>query len=241
MTTDTEALRAQFEAWFSGSFPACSVERNVDGEYKYMPANAAWQTYQAAQPAPQPAAVAVPSGTPEGWRDKFAEAVYVDLEAADTQDVPLEEYPTRISKVLDSVVGPRHPTVIHWRNDAIQACIAIAYKYCRDPETFQYLKQDLQALIFAAPTTQPDTDHKAIGRAAGFYAGTGVQESWLDFQAGYAAAKAETADVAAKEREHCALVCEDVRRAVAEINGSGVAAAQQCADAIRAGATERGE
>lgn len=46
MTTDTEALRAKFEAWFSGDFPR-SVERNVDGEYKYMPANSAWQTYQA--------------------------------------------------------------------------------------------------------------------------------------------------------------------------------------------------
>ncbi len=61
---------------------------------------------------------------------------------------------------------------------------------------------------------------------------------WAAYQAGHAAAKAETADVVAKEREHCALVCEDVRRAVAEINGSGVAAAQQCADAIRAGAKE---
>lgn len=46
MTTDTEALRAQFEAWFSGGFPS-SVERNVDGEYKYMPADSAWRTYQA--------------------------------------------------------------------------------------------------------------------------------------------------------------------------------------------------
>lgn len=101
-----------------------------------------------------PAAVAGPSETPEGWRNQFAKAVYADLEAADNQDVPLEEYPTRILKALDSIVGPRHPTVIHWRNDAIQACIAIAYKYCRDPESFQYLKQDLQALIFAAPTTQ---------------------------------------------------------------------------------------
>ena len=64
---------------------------------------------------------------------------------------------------------------------------------------------------------------------------------WDAYQAGYAAAKAETAAAVAKEREHCALVCEDVRRAVAEINGAGVAAAQQCADAIRAGAEERGE
>ena len=62
--------------------------------------------------------------------------------------------------------------------------------------------------------------------------------SWLCYRAGHATAKAETAAAVAKEREHCALVCEDVRRAVAEINGSGVAAAQQCADAIRAGAKE---
>lgn len=48
----------------------------------------------------------------------------------------------------------------------------------------------------------------------------------------------QLADAVEKEREHCALVCEDVRRAVAEINGAGVAAAQQCADAIRAGAKE---
>lgn len=104
---------------------------------------------------PVPDAVAGPSEAPEGWRNKFAEAVYADLEAADNQDVPLEEYPARILKALDSIVGPRHPTVIHWRNDAIQACIAIAYKYCRDPESFQYLKQDLQALIFAAPKAAP--------------------------------------------------------------------------------------
>ena len=62
--------------------------------------------------------------------------------------------------------------------------------------------------------------------------------SWFFYQAGYAAAKAETAAAVAEERERCALVCEDVRRAVAEINGAGVAAAQQCADAIRAGAKE---
>ena len=114
-----------------------------------------------------------------------------------------------------------------------------------------------------------------------FYIVPFTQDEWLTFQAGHAAAKAETADVGepvafahfaengnirlwaperprdldgnaaqplytaeqlaaavAKERERCALVCEDVRRAVAEINGAGVAAAQQCADAIRAGAKE---
>ena len=74
------------------------------------------------------------------------------------------------------------------------------------------------------------------------HAATSAWWAWRDaFQAGHAAAKAEIADVVATEREHCALVCEDVRRAVAEINGSGVAAAQQCADAIRAGAKEHGE
>ena len=69
---------------------------------------------------------------------------------------------------------------------------------------------------------------------AGDYATTSTNGAWAGYQAGHAAAKAEIADAVAQEREHCALVCEDVRRAVAEINGAGVAAAQQCADAIRA-------
>ena len=87
---------------------------------------------------------------------------------------------------------------------------------------------------------------REIGEAAPFpvqrygdsYAHRICAWAWEGYQAGHAAAKAETAAAVAKEREHCALVCEDVRRAVAEINGSGVAAAQQCADAIRAGAKE---
>lgn len=127
--------------------------------------------------APAPAAVAPASEASEGWRNKFAEAVYADLEAADNQDVPLEAYPARILKVLDSIVGPRHPTVIHWRNDAIQACIAIAYKYCRDPESFQYLKQDLQALIFAAPKAAPAAQggaEDALEEAFRAIAGIGV-------------------------------------------------------------------
>ena len=84
----------------------------------------------------------------------------------------------------------------------------------------------------------PDADIDLRWQAAGYYAGRNIQTSWLDFQAGHAAAKAETAAEVAQERERCALVCEDVRRAVAEINGAGVAAAQQCADAIRAGAKD---
>ena len=102
------------------------------------------------QSAPAAPALEAPVAL-EGWREQFSAAVYDDLAAADNQDVPLEEYPARILKVLDAVVGPRHPAVILWRNDAIQACIAIAYKYCRDPESFQYLKQDLQGLVTAVP------------------------------------------------------------------------------------------
>lgn len=104
--------------------------------------------YEAAAPAP--AAVAVPNG----WREKFAAEVYANLAAADNQDIPLEDYPARILKVLDSIVGPRHPVVIQWRNDAIQNCIAISYKYCRDPESHKYLKQDLEALLAATPPAQ---------------------------------------------------------------------------------------
>ena len=95
---------------------------------------------------------------PDGWREKFAAGVYADLAAADNQDVPLEEYPARILKVLDSIVGPRHPVVIKWRNDAIRNCIAIAYKYCRDPESHKYLKQDLEAMLTAEPAPQAQAD-----------------------------------------------------------------------------------
>ena len=41
----------------------------------------------------------------------------------------------------------------------------------------------------------PDGDVNMHWLAAGYYASRGVQQSWLDFQAGHAAAKAETADV----------------------------------------------
>lgn len=42
---------------------------------------------------------------PADWRERFSQAVYDDLAAADNQDVPLEEYPARILKVLDAVIG----------------------------------------------------------------------------------------------------------------------------------------
>ena len=99
-------------------------------------------------------AAPVLAAQPDGWREQFATKVYTDLEAADNQDVPLEEYPARILKVLDSIVGPRHPAVVQWRNDAIKTCIAIAYKYCRDPDSHKYLKQDLEALLTAEPAPQ---------------------------------------------------------------------------------------
>lgn len=52
----------------------------------------------------------------------------------------------------------------------------------------------------------PDADIDCRWQAAGYYADRNIQTSWLDFQAGHAAAKAETVDEVAKEREHCALV-----------------------------------
>ena len=95
------------------------------------------------------AQAAAQAEVPDNWRDQFSEAVYEDLSAADNQDVPLEEYPARILNVLDAIVGPRHPTVIKWRNDAIRSCIAITYKYCSDLESYRYLKQDLEAMLAA--------------------------------------------------------------------------------------------
>ena len=45
-------VRAQFEYWMSdeGQSPK-AVERSMDGEYKYMPANSAWRAWQAAAKA----------------------------------------------------------------------------------------------------------------------------------------------------------------------------------------------
>ena len=97
-----------------------------------------------------------PAVEPVAWREQFASQVYADLAAADNQDVPLEQYPARILKVLDSIVGPRHPTVVQWRNDAIRNCASIAYKYCRDPESANFLKQDLEALLTATPAPAPN-------------------------------------------------------------------------------------
>ena len=91
------------------------------------------------------------------------------------------------------------------------------------------------------------------GRAC-FYAGDGQYGyphdfSWLCYQAGHAAAKAETADVAAKEREWAATVVDEKIGSVRKANpgrggriNSAVAfaldALGDCAGAIRAGAKE---
>ena len=58
--------------------------------------------------------------------------------------------------------------------------------------------------------------------------------SWLCYQAGYAAAKAETAAAVAAERERCLRIVESVD------NYSNPMTANDCADAIRAGAKSDG-
>ena len=52
----------------------------------------------------------------------------------------------------------------------------------------------------------PDADIDVHWQAAGYYAGRNLQMSWLDFQAGHAAAKAETAAAVAKERERASVL-----------------------------------
>ena len=66
---------------------------------------------------------------------------------------------------------------------------------------------------------------------------------WLAYRQGHAAAKAETADVVAKERERCAAVCDRYASALDYSDNAYVRSreCQQAAAAIRAGAKERGE
>lgn len=136
--------------------------------YVYQAARALLATVGAggAEPLRKHAAApqAVQDAVPDNWRDRFSESVYEDLSAADNQDVPLEEYPARILSILDAIVGPRHPTVIKWRNDAIRSCIAIAYKYCSDPESHRYLKQDLEAML-AAPAHPAEEAQSSLADA----------------------------------------------------------------------------
>lgn len=116
---------------------------------------------------------AEPVANPGWWREQFSQAVYADLAAADNQDIPLEEYPGRILKVLDSIVGPHHPTVVHWRNDAIRACIEIVKRY--GAGTTAYQERDMAAL-YTAPQAQPaPVQAKPVG----------VVESSLRFTGGF--------------------------------------------------------
>lgn len=113
---------------------------------------------------------------PAGWQEQFKQDVYTNLAAADNQDVPLEEYPDRILTVLTSIVGPRHPTVVQWRNDAINNCLAIAYKYCCDSESYKYLKQDLEA-IRTPPQREPLTDAQIRKLSYAFLGDNGPQDT----------------------------------------------------------------
>ncbi len=73
--------------------------------------------------------------------------------------------------------------------------------------------------------------------------------AWAGYQAGHAAAKAETAAAVAAERERAATVCERIaddyneREGLkyAELKTDAETGANECAAAIRAGAKERGE
>ena len=83
----------------------------------------------------------------------------------------------------------------------------------------------------------PDGDVNMHWLAAGFYAGMGVQQSWLDFQAGHAAAKAEIAAAVAAERGKCAGIVNELRMESARRNmPESATMLWHAEDAIRAGA-----
>ena len=149
-----DQCREAFEAHYC---PDASAEERArvfrlwpDGRYFNGYTQARYEGWQAARSAP-----AAPVELPERWREQFSRAVYTDLAAADNQDVPLEEYPNRILKVLDSIVGPRHPAVMQWRNDAIRACIEIVKRYGGGASAYQ--ERDMAALYTVpAPVELPD-------------------------------------------------------------------------------------
>ena len=92
----------------------------------------------------------------------------------------------------------------------------------------------------------PEGDVALHWQPAGYYAGGGLQGSWLDFQSGYwaghAAAKAETAAEVAAERERATDV---LAACIPEWDGQeavdGGDLIRMLIGAIRAGAKERGE
>lgn len=85
----------------------------------------------------------------------------------------------------------------------------------------------------------PDADVNLHWLASGYYAGRGVQQSWLDFQAGHAAGVAD-------ERERCIDIIELYRIPVWNSASGEMAcewtydALKTIRDAIRAGAKEAG-
>ena len=91
----------------------------------------------------------------------------------------------------------------------------------------------------------PDADVNLHWLAAGYYAGRGVQQSWLDFQSGHAAAKAEIAAAVVAERERCIDIIESYRIPVGNSAAGEMAcewtydALETIRDAIREG--EKGE
>lgn len=139
-----EAMEASNEAGFVGLSAADTI--------RALAATPALPATEDSSAGDLAAVQAEPVVTSVGWREQFSQAVYADLAAADNQDVPLEDYPGRILKVLDSIVGPHHPTVVHWRNDAIRACIEIVKRY--GAGTTAYQERDMAAL-YTAPQAQP--------------------------------------------------------------------------------------
>ena len=74
------------------------------------------------------------------------------------------------------------------------------------------------------------------------YSSTQITEAWHAFQAGHAAAKAETAAAVAAERGKCAGIVNELRMECARRNMPESATMLWHAEyAIRAGAKERGE
>ena len=95
--------------------------------------------------------------------------------------------------------------------------------------------EPLTALRAAFESTVSEWGWDTYRNKAGDYATTSTNGAWAGYQAGHAAAKAETAAAVAAERERCLRIVESVD------NYSNPMTANDCAGAIRAGATERGE
>ena len=108
--------------------------------------------------------------------------------------------------------------------------------------------EPLTALRAAFESTVSEWGGDTYRNKAGDYATTSTNGAWAGYQAGHAAAKAETAAAVAKERERAATVCEriadDYNRSeglkYAELKTDAQTGADECGDAIRAGAKSNG-